>query len=66
MRRLLGHENTFSTIEYRNRFIKVDVFPMGIDYTHYSTVGTRQEVLREERLIRRKTGNCSLIIAIDR
>jgi trehalose 6-phosphate synthase/phosphatase len=66
VRRLLGHENTFSTIEYRNRFIKVDVFPMGIDYTHYSTVGTRQEVLREERLIRRKTGNCSLIIAIDR
>jgi trehalose 6-phosphate synthase/phosphatase len=66
VRRLLGCESTFSQISYGNRFVKADVFPMGIDYERFSTVGALPSVIKEEKSIRKKTGNRQLIIAIDR
>ncbi|MFP4163954.1 MAG: bifunctional alpha,alpha-trehalose-phosphate synthase (UDP-forming)/trehalose-phosphatase [Chitinispirillaceae bacterium] len=65
-RRLLGYESTFCQISYQGRNIKSDVFPMGIDYKRFAQVDTMPEVKKEERNIRRKTGNMKLIIAIDR
>ncbi|NLD99947.1 MAG: bifunctional alpha,alpha-trehalose-phosphate synthase (UDP-forming)/trehalose-phosphatase [Fibrobacter sp.] len=65
-RRLLGIDHTFSQITYQNRMIKADVFPLGIDYEKFSKSTEKPEVKREEKLIRQKTGNTSLIIAIDR
>jgi len=66
VRRLLGYDNTFSQISCHNRILKADVFPMGIDYKRFSEVGLMPEVQKEEKSIRRKTGNRSLIIAIER
>lgn len=35
IRRLLGYENTYNRINYGNRVIKVDAYPMGIDFDKY-------------------------------
>ncbi|MDG5814488.1 bifunctional alpha,alpha-trehalose-phosphate synthase (UDP-forming)/trehalose-phosphatase [Chitinispirillales bacterium ANBcel5] len=66
VRRLLGHEYTFSQISYGSRLVKADVFPMGIDYKRFSSVGSDPEVKKEITSIREKTGDRALIIAIDR
>lgn len=65
-RRLLGCEYIFNQITHNNRTIKADVFPMGIDFQRFFNSSADKEVKKEEKLIRKKIGNTSLIISIDR
>ncbi len=66
VRRLLGYEHTLGQITTSNRVVKVDAFPMGIDYERFATVVTTPEVQKEIKKIRRKSGNRKVILSIDR
>ncbi len=35
-RRLLGYDHDLASVRYENRMVRVDVFPMGIDYERYA------------------------------
>ncbi len=65
-RRILGCEYSFTQITYKNRMIMADVFPMGIDYERFLNASSHADVKKEEKSIREKTGNTSLILSIDR
>lgn len=66
VRRLIGFESTFNQITYYNRFVRTEVFPMGIDYHKYAQIGNLPEVIAEETKIKRHASQRKLIISIDR
>ncbi|WP_430907355.1 bifunctional alpha,alpha-trehalose-phosphate synthase (UDP-forming)/trehalose-phosphatase [Maribacter sp. 2-571] len=75
VRRLLGLEVSFNDIYQDNRIIKVDSFPMGIDYKKFSTAAeehgqrtvTEQSEL-QQRLNKHKTNDpeAKFLLSIDR
>ena len=64
--RLLGCEDAFGQISAGNRVIKVDVFPMGIDYKRFATAVQELEVQKGIERIRKKMGDRRIILSIDR
>ncbi|EAR01646.1 bifunctional alpha,alpha-trehalose-phosphate synthase (UDP-forming)/trehalose-phosphatase [Maribacter sp. HTCC2170] len=75
VRRLLGLEVSFNDIYLDNRIIKVDSFPMGIDYKKFSNAAkehqkntTAQQSDLQQRLNdhKRSTPDAKLILSIDR
>ena len=65
----LGIEHTLGSIMIENRVIKVDTFPMGIDYDRYAGASEREDVQREIRRVQKKRGdrtNRALILSVDR
>jgi trehalose 6-phosphate synthase/phosphatase len=65
-RRLLGYENTLGQITSDDRIIKVDAFPMGIDYERFSNGVQKPEVQKEVNSLRKKIGDRKLILSVDR
>lgn len=66
MARLTGWEHQFGQITAGDRVLKVDAFPMGIDYQRFAEASTRPEVRREVAKVHRHVGDCKLILSVDR
>jgi trehalose 6-phosphate synthase/phosphatase len=66
VRRVAGYEHSFGYITAEDRIVRVDAFPMGIDYKRYSTAGTSEEVKAQVGRIRKQVGETSVILSIDR
>ena len=66
VRRILGYEHTYGEITVENRILKVDSFPMGIDYEKFANAASDFKVEREIDKIREKIGNRKTIFSIDR
>ncbi|MEW6771291.1 MAG: bifunctional alpha,alpha-trehalose-phosphate synthase (UDP-forming)/trehalose-phosphatase [Bacillota bacterium] len=64
--RLLGHDHKLGEIITGNRVVKVDCFPMGIDYDRFSKASDAAEVQNEIRSLRQQLGNTRVILSIDR
>ncbi len=65
-RRLLGLDHEFGYITLENRTIKVDTFPMGIDYNKFAK--SRNDLSIQERLrkLYLKIGERKIILSVDR
>ncbi len=66
VRRLVGREHDFGYITVDDRTVRVDAFPMGIDYKRYSTAIDLTGVKAHVKRIRHKVGNRRIILSIDR
>jgi len=66
VRRLLGYEHSLGLITTDTRVIRVDAFPMGIDYERFAKSPERADVLHEIRRIRRRVGDRRVILSVDR
>jgi trehalose 6-phosphate synthase/phosphatase len=64
--RILGLEHTLGQISHDSRIIKVDAFPMGINYVKYSQATQDANVQEEVGKILQTVGNRKIIISIDR
>ena len=64
--RITGTEHSMGTLTIDDRIIKVDAFPMGIDYDKYSTTAEDPKVKKRLATIRKKAGDRKIIISIDR
>ncbi|MBN1846462.1 MAG: bifunctional alpha,alpha-trehalose-phosphate synthase (UDP-forming)/trehalose-phosphatase [Sedimentisphaerales bacterium] len=64
--RLTGAEHTLGDLHVADRLVKVDAFPMGIDYEKFSGAVGREEVKREIENNRREMGSCRIIFSVDR
>ncbi|KVV16244.1 bifunctional alpha,alpha-trehalose-phosphate synthase (UDP-forming)/trehalose-phosphatase [Flavobacterium sp. TMP13] len=73
--RLTNYEVHFSEIHYQNRIIKVDCFPMGIDYTKYNTAAlarinqkedSKTELMKSLDVHNDSHSDSKLILSIDR
>lgn len=66
VRRLLGHEHSMTQVSYDNRIVRVDAFPMGIDYVQFHRASEAAAAQREVRRIRKRVGERKIIVSIDR
>ncbi len=64
--RILGYENTLGEIAYGDRIIKVDSFPMGIDFDKFHNAVSSPKVEKEKKKILRVLGEHKVILSIDR
>jgi trehalose 6-phosphate synthase/phosphatase len=65
-RRLLGYEHSKAQITVDNRIVKVDAFPMGIDYDRFHDEAQKESVKLEMKKIFGRVGERKIIISIDR
>ncbi|MFH1998413.1 MAG: bifunctional alpha,alpha-trehalose-phosphate synthase (UDP-forming)/trehalose-phosphatase, partial [Planctomycetota bacterium] len=61
-----GLDHALGQLQVGNRVIKVDAFPMGIDYKRFSEAVEKPEVVREAESIRKTLGDRKIILSIDR
>ncbi|MHC4645437.1 MAG: bifunctional alpha,alpha-trehalose-phosphate synthase (UDP-forming)/trehalose-phosphatase [Planctomycetota bacterium] len=64
--RLAGAEHSMGTLTVGDRVVKIDAFPMGIDYEKYAAAVGERKVQQNLGVIRRKVGDRKIIISIDR
>jgi trehalose 6-phosphate synthase/phosphatase len=63
---ILNAESQFHNIHYNNRLIKVDLFPIGIDYEKYRAACTDETVVGIATKLEEKFFNQKLIFSVDR
>ncbi len=66
VRRLLGYEYSLGTISAGNRTVRVDAFPMGIDYERYHSAVDNFRIQRELKRLKKKLGDRNVILSVDR
>lgn len=66
VRQLLGLDSILGQINVNGRIVKIDAFPMGIDYHFYSNAGKNVEIVEESEKLKEKLGNRKIIISVDR
>lgn len=64
--RIAGIEHSMGALTIGDRLVKVDAFPMGIDYDRYSSVVKNPKIKKRSAAIRKKVGERKIIISIDR
>ncbi|MDQ3929058.1 MAG: bifunctional alpha,alpha-trehalose-phosphate synthase (UDP-forming)/trehalose-phosphatase, partial [Chloroflexota bacterium] len=64
--RELGYEQNLGEILVNDRLVKVETFPMGIDFNRYHEAVTAPEVERERSLLYRSVVDTKLVLSIDR
>jgi len=65
-RRLLGYEHAFGQLTVDHRVVKVDAFPMGINYKKYANAKIKPEWLKEVTSHCDLGGECKIILSVDR
>ncbi len=66
VRRILGYEHEFGHIYLEDRVIKVDSFPMGIDFERFESVHNDIKIKREINRLKKRLGRKKIILSIDR
>jgi len=69
VRRLLGFGQAMAgklVVATGQRLVKVDAFPMGIDYERFSLAADKPETQREMERIRKQLGPRQIILSVDR
>ncbi|MFC1931557.1 bifunctional alpha,alpha-trehalose-phosphate synthase (UDP-forming)/trehalose-phosphatase [Chloroflexota bacterium] len=66
IRNLLGYRTSVGQITTAERQVKADVFPIGINYEHYSGIARSPEVAAEVEKFRGKIGDQKIIVSVDR
>ena len=66
VRRVLGYEHTFGQVTVDNRIIKVDAFPMGIDYKRWADAEIKHDWMKEFQSHCEIEHECKTILSIDR
>ena len=66
IRRLMDFKSTLGRITVGNRVVKVDSFPMGIDYKRFADSANNPIIKNEINRLRIKLGNRRTILSIDR
>ncbi len=64
--RLTGHQHQIGRLMYQGREIRVDAFPIGIDFEKYHDTACLPKIRREAELIRRKLVQQKAILSVDR
>ena len=64
--RILGNEHSMGTLSVDDRVVRVDAFPMGIDYDKYATACEEPDVKKALGMVRKKLGDRKIVISIDR
>ena len=61
-----GLEAEVDRVRYRNRIVRLGVFPMSIDSQAFETLARDEDVVAESRAIRQEAGGRKILLGIDR
>ena len=64
--RVLGYDNQFGALVLPQGIVKVDTFPMGIDYARFAEGPGQPAVATERRALQETLGKRKLILSVDR
>ncbi len=64
--RTVGHEHHLGTLTLRDRGVKVDTFPMGIDFPRFAKAASAPEIEARLAELRAKSGALKVIFSVDR
>jgi len=64
--RILGHEHRLGQISAPDRVVRVETFPMGIDYERFSLAAAEPEVQCEVQVLSHTLPGIKLILSVDR
>ncbi|MEO8285364.1 MAG: bifunctional alpha,alpha-trehalose-phosphate synthase (UDP-forming)/trehalose-phosphatase [Chloroflexota bacterium] len=64
--RVLGYDHNMGQINYDDRIIKADTFPMGIDFNKFHEATITPEALAEVTELRRALPDTKIVLSIDR
>lgn len=64
--RLAQVEQSLTDLVYRDRIVKVDSFPMGIDFEKFNTACSRRPIIRKVRELQPRLEGRKVILSIDR
>jgi trehalose 6-phosphate synthase/phosphatase len=64
--RLLGHETSHEHVITPERTVRVDIFPVSIDFAKFNGVLSHTGVFEERNRLRKRLGEASLVISVDR
>src|ERR1700744_3508616 len=63
---LLGVDNYFHNLQYQDRLVRIDLFPIGIDYQKFHSASSDPEVEEQRRKIRANLEDKKIIFSVDR
>ena len=63
---LLGVDNSFHNLQYQDRLVRIDLFPIGIDYNKFHQAASETEVVDARNKIRNELGDKKIIFSVDR
>ncbi len=63
---LLGVDNYFHNLQYQDRLVRIDLFPIGIDYNKFCSAASDPEVLDMCNKIRNNLEDKKIIFSVDR
>jgi len=63
---LLGVDNYFHNLQYQDRLVRIDLFPIGIDYNKFHDAASDPEVEEIRDKIRKDLGDKKIIFSVDR
>jgi trehalose 6-phosphate synthase/phosphatase len=64
--RITGHEHHLGNITLKNRVVRTETFPMGIDYRAYADAPNQPDVIKEIEKMRKTVGDRKIIASVDR
>jgi len=66
VQKVLGHDNERNIIRYHDRLVKIDVFPISIDYKLFNQAFDRPEVMALKNALRERMNGWKIIFSVDR
>ena len=66
VRRILGYDQSLNEVQTGERLVKVDLFPMGIDYVTFYDEASSKPVKKQVECIRKIAGPQKIILSFDR
>lgn len=66
IQKVLGLDNDRNIIRYQDRLVKVDVFPISIDYSLFHEAFDQKEVVNLRNVLREKMNGWKIIFSVDR
>ena len=64
--RILGYDHTMGRLTLPYHVVKVDTFPMGIDFDRFFKASTHEETEKEKATLRSTLGDSKVILSVDR
>ena len=63
---VLGADNYFHNLQYQNRLVRVDLFPIGVDFKKFKNAANNPEVLAHRTAIKKNFEDKKIIFSVDR
>jgi trehalose 6-phosphate synthase/phosphatase len=66
VRRILGIDHHIGEIAVGDRLVKVDTFPMGVDFDAFNARAANEEIANLRDAVRKPLGDCQVVLSVDR